>query len=97
MRRLWLAIDDMLGRISSKSCTVQGYLDSRAYIDSIDSKLAVFEKLEDVIPLLELALWKSKLIEQACPSNGDTTAKMEHRFTCGANVIIPNVLAFIVG
>jgi hypothetical protein len=88
--RLWLAIDDMLGRIPSEHFW---------YFDSIEKQLTTFEKLEDAIPLLELALWKAKLVEQSYPSNDGepTTSKMEHRFTCGAEVIIPNVLSFIIG
>ena len=34
------------------------------YFDSIDSKLSVYENLNDAPTLLELAIWKSKIMEQ---------------------------------
>jgi hypothetical protein len=55
--------------------------------------------------LLELALWKAKLLNEAIEkkfSNVDDKAKIdeeaarkEHRFTCGASIVIKNVLPFL--
>jgi predicted ribosome-associated RNA-binding protein Tma20 len=92
--KLRLAIDDMLGRI--RFFNDRGF---DAYVRSIDSKLTFFEKLKDAIPLLELAIWNAKLVEQSYPSNEDSTidSKLQHRVLCGADVIIPNVLSFLIG
>ena len=58
--RMWQSnIHDMLGGIPSISS--KG-LDS--YFCSIDSKLSVYDKLKDSPALLELAIWKSKIIER---------------------------------
>ena len=92
--KLRLAIDDMLGRI--RFFNDRGF---DASVRSIDSKLTFFEKLKDAIPLLELAIWNAKLVEQSYPSNEDSTidSKLQHRVSCGADVIIPNVLSFLIG
>jgi hypothetical protein len=58
--RMWQSnIHAMLGGIPSISS--KG-LDS--YFHSIDSKLSVYNKLKDAPALLELAIWKSKIIER---------------------------------
>ena len=41
-----------------------GYEPKNGYFDSINSQLANYEHVQDVVPLLELALWKTKMIEQ---------------------------------
>ncbi len=80
----------MLRRIPSIS--PEG-LDS--YFDSIDSKLSVYENLEEAPTLLELAIWKSKLSE----INGPLTTKMmmQCRTDCVmmVTIIVPNVLSFL--
>jgi len=91
-----LTIDDMLGRIAL--IPIDSYFEREKYFRSIDAQLSVFETLEDAIPLLELALWKAKLVEQSYPSDEESTiaSKLQHRVTCGADVIIPNVLSFLI-
>lgn len=57
------------------------------YVGSIVAKLAVYEQLQRVAPLLELCIWKSKLV---------TEGAAQHRINCGASIIIPNVLSFLL-
>ena len=61
--------------------------------------------LKEAMTLLELALWKAKLLnegeeEKKCKVNVvakiDTeAARKEHRVTCGASIVIKNVLPFL--
>jgi hypothetical protein len=63
--------------------------------------------LKEVMALLEMALWKAKLLnemdEKKCNVDvvANTTeldteaARKEHRVTCGANIVIKNVLPFL--
>ena len=57
------------------------------YVGSIVTKLAVYEQLQRVAPLLELCIWKSKLVAEGAA---------QHRINCGASIIIPNVLSFLL-
>jgi hypothetical protein len=57
------------------------------YVGSIVTKLAVYEQLQRVAPLLELCIWKSKLVAEGAA---------QHRINCGASVIIPNVFSFLL-
>jgi hypothetical protein len=68
------------------------------YFHSIESMLKNYEWLQDTLPLLELAIWKSKLSEHFDPNNGNlsTNTKLERRNTCGASVIIPIVQSFLM-
>jgi hypothetical protein len=63
--------------------------------------------LKEAITLLELALWKAKLLHEAGEKkcnidvvtkkvkiNGEA-ARKEHRVTCGASIVIKNVLPFL--
>ena len=55
--------------------------------------------LKEAMALLELALWKAKLLnktddEKRCTV--DEVTKKEHRVTCGASIVIKNVLPFLV-
>jgi hypothetical protein len=64
--------------------------------------------LKEAMALLELALWKAKLFNQTdekkCSVDIATknakivteAARKEHRVTCGANIVIKNVLPFLV-
>ena len=47
---------------------------------------------------MELALWKSKLAEQKSDLNRSNynAMKLEARYDCGATIIMPNVLSFLV-
>jgi hypothetical protein len=63
--------------------------------------------LKEAMTLLELALWKAKLLhetdERKCNVNDVTKkakidnvgARKEHRVTCGASIVIKNVLPFL--
>lgn len=84
-----LAIDDLLGCIPSIDI-----IKMNSYIRSISSKLTVYEKLKDIATLLELALWKSN--SQNLKTKGNLRAKKLQRIMCGADVIIPNVLSFLM-
>ena len=63
--------------------------------------------VKEAMTLLELALWEAKLInetddEKKCSVDevkkkaiNAEAARKEHRFTCGANIVIKNVLPFL--
>ena len=70
----------------------------KQHFHSIDSKLVTYESLKDVASLLELAVWKAKILEQADQNNDNVSIamKMGCRIKCGATVIIPNVLSFLL-
>ena len=55
--------------------------------------------VKEGITLLELALWKVKLDEQEVSSDDtkvdDDSARRERRITCGADIVIKNVLPFL--
>ncbi len=87
-RRWRLGIVAMLRRVTSK------LHDKR---DSIDAKLSVYEKLQELSSLLELAIWNGKYLEQLdLNTNNASDAKVQSRLHCGASVIIPNVLSFLL-
>mmetsp|Transcript_23524 Transcript_23524/g.38441 ORF Transcript_23524/g.38441 Transcript_23524/m.38441 type:complete len:238 (+) Transcript_23524:2-715(+) len=71
-----------------------------AHFDKIHSKLVTYERkypqLKDATSLLELALWKSKVDELG---GGEQTANMKNecRISCGAAIIIPNMLPYLIG
>jgi hypothetical protein len=69
------------------------------YILSIESRLDNYEYLQGVVaPILELAIWKSKISEQ---SNGDRRLyeRMKSQCRCDSltmvHIIIPNALSFL--
>ncbi len=68
------------------------------YYSSINSKLTVYEKLTDIATVLELALWKSNIFEQNLRIGSDhhSAKRLELRITSGADIIIPNVLSFLI-
>jgi hypothetical protein len=65
------------------------------YFDSIESRLASLEHLQNVAPILELALWKSHMEGLA----NSHLKKLECRYNSLSmgTIIIPNVLSFLVG
>ena len=67
-------------------------------IESINSKLAKYEHVQDIGPLLELVLWKSKITEQSNGNLIDKDARLMCRIDslCMVNVIVSNVLSFLV-
>ena len=79
----WQAnIHDMIRGIPSIGVRALG-----DYLNTIDSQLVVYETLpDDVIPLLELAFWKSKILDHQ-------TCRIECQ--CHACVIISHVLSFL--
>jgi hypothetical protein len=88
----WNNIHDMLKRLHS----IEKNKETK-YRDAIDAKLTVYEELRDVASELELAPWKSKIAESyPMVANLNTTMKAEYRMNCGASVIIPNVLSFLL-
>ncbi len=84
--RQWQAnLHEMLRRIPSVDIVT---LDD--YLNTIDTTLVVYDSLvSDAIPLLELAIWKAKILEQ------HGVSKSQCRIECGASVIIPHVLSFL--
>jgi hypothetical protein len=93
--RMWQSnIHDMLGGIPSISSK-----DLDSYFRSIDSKLSVYDKLKDAPALLELAIWKSKIIERTDGNIDllDADMKIECRTDSLTMVVIivPNVLSFL--
>ena len=71
--------------------------DIAEYFNTIDSMLTVYEITHDM-SLLELAIWKSKICEQ-CGSNMVNVSgimRSQSRANCGACVIIPQVLPFLL-
>ena len=73
----------------------------KTYLDFIDSRLSVYEDLEDAPMFLELALWKSNTIEQIFDRKNDSltvgTLKKQCRIDSLSMVaiIVPNVLSFL--
>ena len=70
-----------------------------AYCNLISFWIDHFNELKDAVSVLELALWKSKLTERKCDLNSSSyhnAVKLEARYNCGATIIIPNVLSFLV-
>jgi len=67
------------------------------YSFSINSRRANYEQLRDVAPLLELALWKAKIMEQCDdnPINGNVKLMCRIDSLALVNFIIPNVLSFL--
>ena len=59
------------------------------HIKLLYGKLACYEQLKQATTLLELALWKAKL-------GDDSLSRDQCRVNCGAQVIVPNVLAFLL-
>ena len=61
--------------------------------------------VKEAMTLLELALWKAKLLNESYEENvnvvtknfmiDDEAARKEHRVTCGASIVIKNVLPFL--
>ena len=93
--RMWQSnIHDMLGGIPSISS--EGLC---SYFRSIDSKLSVYDKLKDAPALLELAIWKSKIIKQTDGNIDllDADMKIECRTDCLSMVaiIVPIVLSLL--
>ena len=97
VRKWRTEIQKSVGSLSSV-----GYSGLPTHCDLIHYKLLSYEneycQLKDATFLLELALWKSK-IDQTLQTGEQLAADMkeECRINSGADVIIPNVLPFLIG
>ena len=69
-------------------------------VDTIHSKLIFYEceyhQLKDASFLLELALWKTKVDESMLDLDNAADLRVQCRINCGADVIIPNVLPYLI-
>ena len=70
-----------------------------AHCGLICSKLIMCEFARDASVLLELAIWKAKIDDTNGQLEDDISddLRTECRINCGANVIIPNVLSYLIG
>ena len=80
------------------------------WLNDVKSKLSRYEveylKLKEATSMLELALWKNKINETNSTKGGarkckkvkvdDTAVRNQCRVNCGANIIIENVLPYLV-
>ena len=89
--------DDIESTVISHRPGIGNWHDGGPTFDFIHSKLVThehdYQQLIQASCLLELALWKAKLDDSI--DNGTSIQKSEARVNCGADVIIPNVLAFL--
>ncbi len=74
----------------------------RQWIGSVLDKMEHYKTehkvlVKEAITLLELALWKAKLEENESNIDAESVevVRKEHRVTCGANIVIKNVLPFL--
>ena len=88
-------IDDMM-----KWLNIHRHLTSSlTWLNAVESKLEHYECLQEASFLLELALWKWKFEEQGYAMTNDNRSdivRSRHRIACGAEIIIPKVLSFLV-
>jgi hypothetical protein len=92
----WRAnIFDMLRRIP----TISKVKSVQSFFASIDSKLSFYEGLMDSSALLELLIWKSKIIDGFSLSNTLLTTEMKMQCRTDSimmvNIIVPNVMSFL--
>jgi hypothetical protein len=70
-----------------------------SYFDSIDAKLSTYERFEDTPMVLELAIWKSKIVDQYDGNLDYLTTKMKVQCRTDSlvmvNIIVQNVLLFL--
>jgi len=90
-------ISDMVVKISSSPGS--GLVTYQ--LDAIQSKLVSFKheyhQLEESAFLLELVLWKIKINESQMDSADDAAMRIECHISCRADIIIPNVLTYLIG
>jgi hypothetical protein len=84
--------------------------DNTVILREIQDKLAHFEcefpKLKEATSILELALWKTRLDDNCLKENttqhqkkikvDETSFRKQNRVACGADVVIGNVLPFLI-
>jgi len=87
---------------NGKTAAIKQWMDS--VIDKMDHyKEEHHRYVKEATTLLELALWKSKLVEIECSLEPEAkkakidadNARMERRVTSGAGIVIKNVLPFL--
>lgn len=88
-RKWWADIDRMLSALGLVSCEAD-------YCLEIHNKLSYYEHYREVATLLELTVWKTKVMIE-CEGNSDPTIRSQARGNCGAPVIVPQVLSFLIG
>ena len=70
-----------------------------SFFASIDSRLTLYESLEDSPALLELVLWKSKITKRFSQSNTLPTTEMKMQCRADSirmvNIVVPNVMTFL--
>jgi len=69
------------------------------YIKGLYDKLATYEPIKEGTSILEMALWKYKIDEsrnKKARVDGDVSYKEQCRVNCGADIIIRNVLPYLI-
>ncbi len=73
-------------------------MEEAIHASQIESRLSFYEKLKDSPALLELAIWKSTIMEQLCNKIYLTT-KMKMQFCTDSitmiNIIVSNVMSLL--
>jgi hypothetical protein len=67
-----------------------------SYCSLILERLRECKELKEAAVLLELVIWKSRMVEQNSDLNSCSAMRSKARHDCGATVIIPHVLSFLV-
>jgi len=87
---------------NEKTDEIRQWMD--AVLDTMDHyKAEHYRYIKEAVTLLELALWKAKLGEEDNCAEGRTkkakvdaeSARKERRITCGADIVVKNVLPFL--
>ena len=78
-RKWWTDIDRMLSTLGVVSCEAD-------YCVEIHNKLSYYEHYREVATLLELAVWKTKVMIE-CEGNSDPTIRSQARGNCGYSPI----------
>jgi hypothetical protein len=103
---------DRINQLLPDTPAIEKGEDIQVWIESVHRRMEHYKGehqtlLKEAMVLLELALWKAKLLnegeEKKCKVNvvakkarSDTeAARKEHRVTCGASIVIKNVLPFL--
>ena len=69
----------------------------RRYLESLYSKLSTYERVKEAAWVLELALWKARMIEQqGAEINNGSLFRHQCHINSGADVVVPNVLPFLL-
>jgi hypothetical protein len=88
-------IHDMIRRFP---CINENKIDSYSSLlrERLDKYTELNDGLKEAASLLELAIWKSRITEQCSGLKNISTMRSKARYDCGAPVIIPHVLSFLV-